>query len=172
MLKLLGSILVFAASASAGVFYAAEYQKHFEHMIYIRQVLYMLKGELEYIHAPLGEMFGRVAVRIKDPYKSWFLRLQWELEKRNKNSFPEIWEMCVAEELSELHYQKGFKRLLLEAGDCFSKTDIKTSIGSLVFVLDRMDYLIDIARDSLENQKKLSSCIGIMGGLFLVILFI
>lgn len=172
MLKLIGSILIFGASTGTGLFYASEYQRQLENMIYIQQIIYMIKGEMEYTKAPLGELFGRVAVRIKEPFRSWLLRVQWEIEKRGSNTFAEIWEMCIEEELSELHLKKEYKQLLLEIGSGFGQLDTKSGVGALNLVLNRMESMIHRSREAVDNKKKLSSCIGIMGGLFLVIILI
>ena len=40
----------------------------------------MLKGELEYSNAPLGEIFGRVAVRVKEPYRKWLRVMERQVE--------------------------------------------------------------------------------------------
>lgn len=172
MIKLLGSIMIFAACTGTGLFYAAEFQRNFETMIYIQQVIYMLKGEIEYTHAPLGEVFGRVAVRIKEPYRSWMLRIQWEIEKRGGNTFADIWEMCIEEELSELHLKNDYKRLLTELGNGLGQMDTKSGIGTLTLALNRMEQMIQNHRSTVDNKKRLSSCMGIMGGLFLVIILI
>ena len=76
MWKMIGSILVLTATSGAGFLYGMEQQDYLEKLLYIRHIIYMLKGELEYTKAPLGEVFGRAAVRVREPYKGWLHGLE------------------------------------------------------------------------------------------------
>ena len=76
MWKMIGSILVLTATSGAGFLYGMEQQDYLEKLLYIRHIIYMLKGELEYTKAPLGEVFGQAAVRVREPYKGWLHGLE------------------------------------------------------------------------------------------------
>ena len=69
MQRFIGCLLILGATTGAGIAYGTELQRYLEKLLYIRHIVYMLKGELEYSNAPLGEIFGRVAVRVKEPYR-------------------------------------------------------------------------------------------------------
>lgn len=172
MQKLLGCVLIFFASAGTGFLYAADFQRSLDQMIYLQQIIYMLKGEMEYTQAPLCEMFGRVAVRVKEPYRSWLGRLELETENRCEKLFSDIWDQCMREELSELRLKGEYENLVRELGTSLGQMDAKTGVGTFTLYLNRMTLEIQKARESLSSRKRLSSCLGIMGGLFLVIILI
>ena len=65
MQRFIGCLLILGATTGAGIAYGTELQRYLEKLLYIRHIVYMLKGELEYSNAPLGEIFGRVAVRVE-----------------------------------------------------------------------------------------------------------
>lgn len=172
MLKLTGCILILLASAGTGFLYAADFQRYLEKLIDIQQIVYMMKGEMEYTKATLGEVFGRVCVRAKEPYRSWLCRLEQEVEERREASFPEIWDHCLKQGLEGLRLKKEHEHLLEELGSCLGQADADTGLGTLTLYLNRMDLEIRKTREALAGKKRLSSCMGIMGGLFLVILLI
>lgn len=67
--------------------YSKELQIYLEKMLYIRHLIYLLKGELEYCVAPIGEVFGKIAQRVKQPYKNWLLAMQKQIENREADEF-------------------------------------------------------------------------------------
>ena len=85
MWKMIGSILVLTATSGAGFLYGMEQQDYLEKLLYIRHIIYMLKGELEYTKAPLGEVFGRAAVRAREPYRGWLHGLERQVERRKED---------------------------------------------------------------------------------------
>ena len=134
MEKLIGSILVLAGSAGTGFLYAADFQEAYEQLLYMRQILGMLQDEVAYTHAPLGEVFGRVAVRLKEPWQGWMRELERgkQLETADPTGLVHVLELSVR----------------------------------------RLDQEIRRTEKELKTRKKLSSCLGIFGGLFLVILLL
>lgn len=90
MQRFVGAVLILLATGSAGILYGIEQQCYLEKLLYIRHIVYMLKGELDYAGIPLGEVFGRVAVRVKEPYRRWLHNLEKQVEKREEDGFFKI----------------------------------------------------------------------------------
>ena len=53
-----------------------EQQQYLEKLMYIRHILELIQGEIEYSGAPLFEVFGKTANRVQEPYRSWMLGSQ------------------------------------------------------------------------------------------------
>ena len=145
MWKMIGSILVLTATSGAGFLYGIEQQDYLEKLLYIRHIIYMLKGELEYTKAPLGEVFGRAAVRVREPYKGWLHGLERQVERRKEDEFFKIWMRSIDRDLHTLHLKLYVERLELE---------------------------IEKVRESLSAKKRIGNCLGVMGGIFLIVILI
>ncbi|MEE1085989.1 MAG: stage III sporulation protein AB [Schaedlerella sp.] len=170
MQRFIGSAMILAATTWAGVLYGKEQQSNLNHMYYLRHIINMLKGELEYSSAPLGEIFGRTAVRIKEPYRTWMHYLQRQTEKREEEEFQKIWRTGIEICLSQLHLKKGYIDQLIEIGDCIGKMDCLSESRNLELYLENLDHAIKKERIDLADKKRISSCIGVMSGLFLIII--
>ena len=176
MEKLIGSILVLAGSAGTGFLYAADFQEAYEQLLYMRQILGMLQDEVAYTHAPLGEVFGRVAVRLKEPWQGWMRELERGTLERSGREFSRIWEEAFQRRFAGQEKRIWIKGACREMFSELGKQLETANPTGLVHVLElsvrRLDQEIRRTEKELKTRKKLSSCLGILGGLFLVILLL
>ena len=82
MQKLIGCILILLSTTAGGFLYGVEQQQYLEKLMYIRHILELIQGEIEYSGAPLFEVFGKTANRVQEPYRSWMLDLKRRVEAR------------------------------------------------------------------------------------------
>lgn len=172
MLQFVGSVLIIAATTGGGILYGMELQDYLEKLLYIRHVVYMLKGELEYSGAPLGEVFGRVSARVKEPYRKWLHTMERKVENREADSFLKIWMRGIDQELSELHLKSIHSIQLKELGTCLGQMDGQSESRNLKLYLDRLELEIEKVREGMVSKKRIGNCLGVLSGVFLVILFI
>lgn len=170
MQRFIGGVCIISATTWAGILYGKEKQNYLEHLLYLRHIIHMLKGELQYTNAPLGEIFRRIAVRVKEPYRKWFHNMEKQIERRNELEFHKIWSKSIDKNLTELHLNKEHKRQIKEIGDCIGKMDQMSESKNLELHLENLDQEIKKMRTEIAGKKRIGNCIGIMSGLFLVIL--
>lgn len=172
MYKLIGSLSILFATSMAGYLYGVEQQCYLEKLLYIRHIVYMFQGELEYSNAPLGEMFGRVAVRVKNPYQKWLYLMEHEVEQRTENEFFKIWMRNTDVCLKELHLKQEHMIQLKELGTYLGKMDRASESRNLQLYMERMELEIEKVRTGMATKIRIGKCLGIMGGLFLVVILI
>ena len=112
MQKLIGCILILLSTTAGGFLYGVEQQQYLEKLMYIRHILELIQGEIEYSGAPLFEVFGKTANRVQEPYRSWMLDLKRRVEARGGQSFRGIWEACTETKLKELHLIQRRKKFI------------------------------------------------------------
>ena len=59
MQKLIGCILILLSTTAGGFLYGVEQQQYLEKLMYIRHILELIQGEIEYSGAPLFEVFWK-----------------------------------------------------------------------------------------------------------------
>ena len=66
MQRFIGSLLIIAATTGAGVLYGTELKRYLEKLLYIRHVIYMLKGEMavSYTHLRAHETRSNLVCRL------------------------------------------------------------------------------------------------------------
>ena len=146
MQKLIGSILVLTATAGAGYLYGEGLKDYLRQMEYLRYIAGMIRGQLEYTGAPLQELLMDVSAKIKEPYKSWLEHTARRTAKRTDADFTEIWKGCVEKDLGE------------------------TMGRSIELSMKQMDLMIRQQRGELAGKRKIGNWLGVMSGLFLIIL--
>lgn len=170
MLRFLGGILILSATTGAGFLYGAELQNYLEKLLYIRSMIYMIQGELDYTGAPLGEVFQAVSQRVKEPYKSWLHSLERKIKKRESDAFMKIWMQSIDHNLAELNLKKEHLFQLKELGICLGQTDAASQNRTLALYLNRLELEIEHVRDGIASKKRIGKCFGVLGGMFLLVI--
>lgn len=172
MLRIIGGILVITATSGAGFTYGMWLQEYMETLLYLRNVIYLLKGELEYTNAPLDEVFGRVRRRVKEPYARWLEVMAHQVAEREGKAFFKIWTQSVDRCLGELHLKKEHTILLKELGACLGQMDSESESRNFQLYLERMEQEIEKERTGMASKRRIGNCLGVMSGIFLVILLL
>ena len=154
MQRIIGGILVIAATSGIGFLYSKELQIYLEKMLYIRHLIYLLKGELEYCVAPIGEVFGKIAQRVKQPYKNWLLAMQKQVENR------------------ELSLKPSHLIQLKELGCYLGQNHTAVESRNLQLYIERLELEIEKMREGIETKRRIGSCLGVMAGIFLVVILL
>ena len=172
MQRIVGSVLILTATIGAGYMYGEELKQYLQRMLYLRYVIELIRGELTYTGAPIPELLYDVARRIREPYKRWLKSVAREAQERDETAFVRIWNRCVDRYLKELRLKTEHSILLKELGTFLGQGDRETLDCSVQLYLNRMDLEIEKLREGLASKKKIANCLGVMGGLFLVVLLL
>lgn len=166
MLKLIGSILILAACSGIGFSKSQEMKQHLDELEELKKLFYLLRSELQYTRAPFAEIFVKVGQKINNPYKEWILQLSNRIANKNGSSFWEIWYTSITEDLQKSRLKEEDLEELKQVGKNLEY------IESIDLYIEQMEYKIKHTRESYRSKRKLSQSLGIMGGIFLVILLL
>lgn len=172
MQKLIGALLILTATAGAGYVYCGELKRYLGTMIYLRYVMSLIRGEIGYSHSPLPEVFKEVAGRVRQPYKMWLSGLAEEMEKRNGSGFGRIWNRQIERSLSVLKLKREHSILMKEPGTFLGSLDRPALDRTMELYLNRMDLEIEKLREGIASKTRIGRCLGIMSGIFLIVLLL
>ena len=170
MQKLIGSILVLTATAGAGYLYGEGLKDYLRQMEYLRYIAGMIRGQLEYTGAPLQELLMDVSAKIKEPYKSWLEHTARRTTKRTDADFTEIWKGCVEKDLGAAGLKKEHREWIRDFGAFLGQGDRETMGRAIELSMKQMDLMIRQQREELAGKRKIGNWLGVMSGLFLIIL--
>lgn len=166
MLKLIGSILILAACTGIGFSKSNEMQLHLNELEELKKIFYLLKSELQYTRAPFAEVFEKIGRKTKEPFQTWLLDLCSRLNEKRSGIFWDMWCNSIEENLN------GSKLKEDELAELKSVGKNLEYIESLDLYLEQMEYRIQNTRENYRSKRKLCQSLGIMGGIFLVILLL
>ena len=92
MLKGVGALLILASAAGIGASFSSDLKGRCMELRLLKQMIYMLRGEIKYTKTPLPEAFASIAVRIKEPFGSFLVQYRKKLHLfwNPKYDFPYI----------------------------------------------------------------------------------
>ena len=172
MQRVIGAILILTATSGAGYVYCSELKAYLEKMQYLRYVFSLIKGEIAYTHAPLPEVFQEVARRIKKPHRTWLVETAHEVEQRTEAGFVRAWSRCIDRYLKSLGLKQEHSILIKEPGTFLGSLEQETLDHTLQMYLNRVDLEIEKLREGLAAKTRIGSCLGVMSGIFLIVILI
>ena len=166
MLKIIGSIFIITATTGIGFSNSKELQNHLNTLEELKKIFFLLRSELQYTHAPFAEVFSKISTKTSTPYRKWLTNLSQKLKNKTRGSFWEIWCLSITEDLNKANLKEDEMEELKNVGKNMEY------IGSLDLFIEQLEYRIKSTREVYRSKRKLCQSMGIMGGIFLVILLL
>ena len=165
-MKLIGSILILASCTGIGFSKSNDMQAHLNELEEMKKIFYLLKSELQYTRAPFAEVFEKIGQKTREPFQSWLLDLCTSLNEKRSGMFWDMWCSSIEENLKGSRLKEDELKELKNIGKNMEYME------SLDLFIEQMEYGIKNTRESYRTKRKLCQSLGIMGGIFLVILLL
>lgn len=171
-MKWIGMFLVVISSSGLGVWMAGRWQERLKQMEHLRQLIYFLKGEIVYSHAPLAEALERVGKRGGGLLGDFFERVSRRILIQEGESLREIWnsELKQTEENRGLALSGEDLAQLKSLGNHLGYLDVDMQERMLLLYLEQANLTIADLREHKREKCRLYTSMGVMGGIFLVII--
>ena len=124
------------------------------------------RADLAIVAVPLDNL----SAKIKEPYKSWLEHTARRTAKRTDADFTEIWKGCVEKDLGAAGLKKEHREWIRDFGAFLGQGDRETMGRSIELSMKQMDLMIRQQRGELAGKRKIGNWLGVMSGLFLIIL--
>ena len=170
MIKLIGAILVLISAYAIGSLLALQVKEQEKWLKDIKTALFLLTGELEYRQVPLPDALSIIGKRHGGKMASFFQTLSEELAKKEGFSLQELWKKEAVTALKDAPLSKAQKEEFSDLGLYFMETDKETRRNSLEFYLKRLEEEIVNLRETGKDKAYLCRTLGMLGGIFLLIL--
>lgn len=173
MLRLLGCLLILIACTGFGFAKSQDMQRHLEQLEELKTLFYLLRSELQYTRAPFAEVFEKIGRKTSEPFQTWLLKLSERLRKKDTGSFWEVWIRSIHAYLEKEHPK--FPKSYLKKDELENLRSVGRNLEymeSLDLYIEQLEYKIKNLREAYQTKRKLCRSMGIMGGIFLVILLL
>ncbi len=166
VLKIVGSAAILIACTGLGFEKTQQMKLHIRQLEELKRIIVLFRSELYYTKVPFAELFRKVSIQTEGPFQNWLLDLANNLEKHQSESFLEAWIHSIEMNLKNSFLKKFEIDSLLQLGTSLNQ------IESLDLYLEQLDLFIQRAREEEHSQKKLYQSMGVLGGIFLVIILL
>lgn len=172
LLKVAGCGMVVAGTSGYGSWMAANYRQRLNLLLQLRQMVFLLKGQILYANAPLAEAFEAVGKRMEGMLPEFFLQVAGRLYGQQGKTFCEIWKEEVGQIDPESVLANTDRQSLAALGEHLGYLDRDMQERNLLLYLEQLDLVIRGLRERKEERCRLYTSLGVMGGLFLTVLIL
>ncbi len=166
MLKVIGSVVIVVACTGLGFEKVYEMKLHLRQLEELKRIIIFFRSELYYKRTPFIELFENASKSTEGIFGIWLTNLAKELQKHQAARFQETWRKSIEIDLSSSFMNKTEVNALLQLGASLNH------IESLDLYLEQLELSIQRAREEEQNKRKLYQSMGMLGGIFLVILLL
>lgn len=170
MIKIIGAGLVLVSAYAIGSLLALQVKEQEKWLKDSKMALFLLLGELEYRQVPLPEALEIVGKRHGGHLAAFFQATAEELRKKEGISLQEVWRQQAIPVMKDSPLTKEQKEEFAELGVYFMEADKETRKNSLEFYLNRLEEDIVRLRETGGDKAYLCRTLGMLGGIFLLIL--
>lgn len=166
MHKIIGSILVILACTGIGFARGHDLQIHLKELEELKRIFLWIRSEIQYNKIPFSEVFWKIENKTSGNFKLWLQTLADSLEKRDKHTFQELWESSITKCLKETLLSKEERKELKDIGTGLAY------IETIEVYLEQLEIRIQRAREDTTSKQKIYQSMGVMSGIFLIILLL
>ncbi|ATO28335.1 stage III sporulation protein SpoIIIAB [Bacillus atrophaeus] len=169
MLKLLGAVLILAATTWTGFEAAKIYTERPRQIRQLRAALQSLEAEIMYGHTPLHTASQQIAKQLAKPVSCLFDSFSTQLD-RGSDSAKTAWEQSLKKVWNTMSMKKSEYDVLKQFGETLGLHDRVSQQKHIKLALNHLEAAeTDAERAQAKNEKMLKS-LGFLAGLLLILL--
>ncbi len=170
LLKLAGGCLLIAGCSGYGVWLSGCYDRRMKLLEQLRQMIFLLKGQILYANATLQEAFEAVGGRTGGSPARLFLQAAERIGKQQGEGFFVIWQEVVKEQMGDTELKEEDRQQLTALGEHLGFLDKEMQERNLLLYLEQLDLKVEELRAHRQERRRLYTSLGVMAGMFLAIL--
>lgn len=159
MFKIIGSVLIVLSCTAFGVEKSRELSIHRKELEELQRLFVLIQRKLEYMKMPLEELFATMQ-------SNWLLSISKELKNLSQKTFYEVWTSSIDTYFQKTFLTKSEIEELKQIGNHISKPE------AIRLYLIQLENSIQNTREEEKEKKKLYQSMGILCGIFIVLVLI
>lgn len=171
-MKIIGAIFVLFASGGIGFLYARELMRRNKEIEELCQLLKMILGDIRYMRSTLPEAIAKAKKRHGGSYRLFLCEVEEGLQEANGVTFSQIWDMSVKRGLCTGALNEEDKQKMIRFGEAISSADRETIILYFEQYIDELQQINQELQRTVKDKVKLYRSLGVLSGIFLVVLFL
>ena len=169
-MKIAGIILIVFSGAGLGICKSLELSRREKILEQLGKMILLLKNQIRCTGDTIPDALLEVAGKMSGEYREFLLSTSGAVQKRNGNTFGEIFKDCARELLPLSKVSEEERGCFLSIGERLGYLDREMQVAQLSLLEADMDRCLGSLRRTMKEKKKLYQNMGIMGGIFLAIL--
>ncbi|QKY69305.1 stage III sporulation protein SpoIIIAB [Lentibacillus sp. CBA3610] len=167
----IGALLFIGMTTLIGFNISTKLNERPKHIRQMKNALQILEAEILYSQLPLPDVFATIAMQIPQPASAFFNKLDVSLRKHNVELYS-IWaeHVDVLMNTSALDANEG--EILKQFGRTLGQHDFDQQQKHIHLTIKHLDRELDDAREQQYKYSKMAKSLGLLSGIFIVLLLI
>ena len=172
MLRAIALCVMTGSCAGLGFLKSAALSRRLSQLRTLKRIEMFLHGEISCARTPLPDALWNIAGKVEEPFREFLRELSEDLNRYGGSSFGEVFADNVDCHLRDTKLTKEDRDRFSGLGRSMGYLDKAMQLANLEAYGRELDMTIEELTRGLPVRKKLCQSLGIMGGLFLAILFL
>ena len=172
MLRIIALCIMTGSCVSLGFLKSMGLSRRLSQLKTLKRIEMFLHGEISCARTPLPDALWNIAGKVEEPFREFLRELSEDLNRYGGCSFGEVFAENVECHLKDTKLTREDRDRFSELGRSLGYLDKAMQLANLEAYGRELDMTIEELTKGLPVRKKLCQSLGIMGGLFLAILFI
>lgn len=171
-MKVIGAVFVMVASCGIGFLFAGELNKRKRNLEEQYRLMSLLLGDIRYMRATFPEAISKAITRHRGGYELFLKMVLEMLSEASGKSLAEVWTMAVEKGLKQSALTESDKQRLRQFGEIIEFSDRENIVRCFEQYLGALKEEISEINRVVKTKTRLYRSLGVLAGVFIVVLFI
>lgn len=172
MLKTIGLCVIIISGAGLGFAVSGELAGRKRTLEIILRMIILLRGEIRYGNKSLYDAFTGASGKLEGKYREFFILTAQEMRKKTGTSFGEIFRECAEKCMNLDCLSEEERSRFYSLGDQLGYLGLDMQLKQLDQMEKETEYAIRELEKDFREKRKLYRSLGILGGVFVAVLFL
>ncbi len=136
----------------------------------LQKLFVMLHSEIQFRNLTITEAFFQISRRIDSQLASFLTEIGEEWRQKRGESVGEIWKSCVRRDFSDSYLKKEDLDWLEEIGEGLGSFDRTEQVRHIELLLKYLEEELTVCERIVRESEKLYKTMGLLGGIFIIVL--
>lgn len=170
MTKIIGIVLIILSGTGIGFKASENLVIQNDRLKKMKKLITILRGEIKYNNSYIGQALLNVSSKVSSPYREFLLCVSEKLKDCSGRTLSEIWKEGVDERLSDSCLSDAQLSRFKDLGDTLGFLDKEMQLSTFDLFMEQLDIEINENNTKMKDNCKLYKCLGVMGGILVVLL--
>lgn len=169
LLKIIGSIIVMAASGFLGYILSRDCSRRPQELRVLQGLLQMFESEISFLSNLLADSFERIYRSSSDEVAAFFGNTAANLRLEKALNASQAWEKAIRENIGRTALNKEDEAILLSFGKMLGSTDLEGQLQNIRLAVNQLKMQEQKAEERRKKNEAMYRSLGILGGIAVVI---
>ena len=171
-LRIIACALIVAGCTYIGIMFAARSKKRVVQLGEFKKALNQLEFDIDFLNITLAESFDKLANNSEGTFRRVFSQIAGSVRKNRCQSMAMVWKYAIQKYRDEIFLSDDEINIIIDFSKNLGSGDREKEKNNIKLATMRLSVAESEAREETNKNAKMYRGLGVLSGLFIVILLI